>query len=350
MVKRKSDGTQTLDSQDFEAAYMALYRSGELQARARAAVEGLKDCRVCPRDCGVDRLAGKQATCKTGRYALVSSYFPHMGEEDPLRGWRGSGTIFFSMCNLRCVFCQNYDISQVKSGAETSPEQLARMMLELQQMGCHNINFVTPEHVVPQVLEALAPAVERGLRLPIVYNTSAYDSLESLRLLDGVVDIYMPDFKIWDERLSLRYLKAKDYPAAARAALKEMHRQVGALKMDERGLARRGVLVRHLVMPGDVAGTASIMHFLAEELSPDTYVNIMAQYHPAGKVAGDKYLEISRRPSGQEVDQAYAAARAADNRRRRAPPWLPRQRRSILARHRRSSHRRRQTSPDNWCG
>jgi len=311
MGQRKTNGAQTLEGRDFEAAYMALYRSGELQARARAAVEGLKDCRVCPRDCGVDRLAGKQATCKTGRYALVSSYFPHMGEEDPLRGWRGSGTIFFSMCNLRCVFCQNYDISQVRSGSETMPEQLARMMLKLQQMGCHNINFVTPEHVVPQVLEALAPAVERGLRLPIVYNTSAYDSLESLRLLDGVVDIYMPDFKIWDERLSLRYLKAKDYPAAARAALKEMHRQVGALKMDERGLARRGVLVRHLVMPGDVAGTASTMHFLAEELSPDTYVNIMAQYHPAGKVAGDKYLEIGRRPSGSEMDQAYAAARAA---------------------------------------
>ncbi|UCG23999.1 MAG: radical SAM protein [Chloroflexota bacterium] len=311
MRERKSNEAKTIDNQAFEAAYMTLYRSGDLQARARAAVEELQDCHVCPRDCGVDRLAGKQATCKTGRYAIVSSYFPHMGEEDPLRGWRGSGTIFFSMCNLRCVFCQNFDISQVKSGAETSPEQLARMMLQLQQMGCHNINFVTPEHVVPQVLEALVPAVERGLRLPIVYNTSAYDSLESLRFLDGVVDIYMPDFKIWDERHSLRYLKAKDYPAAARAALKEMHRQVGVLKMDERGLAKRGVLVRHLVMPGDVAGTASIMGFLAEELSPDTYVNIMAQYHPAGKVAGDKYKEIDRRTSGQEMEQAYAAAQAA---------------------------------------
>lgn len=307
----KANGAQTLNSHDFEAAYMALYHSGELQARVLAAVEGLKDCRVCPRDCGVDRMAGKQATCKTGRFAIVSSYFPHMGEEDPLRGWRGSGTIFFSMCNLRCVFCQNFDISQVKSGSQTSPERLARMMLELQQMGCHNINFVTPEHVVPQVLEALVPAIDQGLRLPVVYNTSAYDSLESLRLLDGVVDIYMPDFKIWDERLSLRYLKAKDYPAAARTALKEMHRQVGVLKMDEHGLAKRGVLVRHLVMPGDVAGTRSIMRFLAEELSPDTYVNIMAQYHPAGKVTGDKYPEIGRRTRGREMDQAYAAAQAA---------------------------------------
>jgi putative pyruvate formate lyase activating enzyme len=311
MARGRSKEVQNLDSRTFEAAYMALYRSGELQARAEAAVAGLAHCNACPRECGVDRLANKTATCKTGRYAIVSSYFPHMGEEDPLRGWRGSGTIFFSMCNLRCVFCQNFDISQVRSGAESSPERLASMMLELQHLGCHNINFVTPEHVVPQVLEALVVAAGAGLRLPIVYNTSAYDALESLRWLDGVVDIYMPDFKMWDERLSLRYLKARDYPAAARAALKEMHRQVGVLKLDEQGLARRGVLVRHLVMPGDVAGTAAIMRFLAEELSPDTYVNIMAQYHPAGKVRGDRYPEINRRPTGQEMDQGYASARAA---------------------------------------
>jgi putative pyruvate formate lyase activating enzyme len=311
MGKRTSETFRTVNSRDFEAAYMDLYRSGELQERAEAAVAGLAQCTVCPRDCGVDRLADETATCKTGRQAIVSSYFPHMGEEDPLRGWRGSGTIFFSMCNLRCVFCQNYDISQVRSGAEVSSEQLAVMMLELQHLGCHNINFVTPEHVVPQVLEALLVAVEAGLRLPIVYNTSAYDSLESLRWLDGVIDIYMPDFKLWDERLSLRYLKARDYPAAARAALKEMHRQVGVLKMDKNGLAKRGVLVRHLVMPADAAGTEAIMRFLAEELSPDTYVNIMAQYHPAGKVRGGKYAEIDRRPTGREMDQAYAAARAA---------------------------------------
>jgi putative pyruvate formate lyase activating enzyme len=209
------------------------------------------------------------------------------------------------------VFCQNYDISQVRSGLESSPAQLATMMLELQDSGCHNINYVTPEHVVPQVLESLLIAVEAGLRLPIVYNTSAYDSLESLRLLDGIVDIYMPDFKMWDERLSLRYLKARDYPAAARAALREMHRQVGVLKMDEFGLAKRGLLVRHLVMPGGVIGTASIMRFLAEELSPDTYVNIMAQYHPAAKVGSGKYGEIDRRPTRQEMEQAYAAARSA---------------------------------------
>ncbi|HIP70290.1 MAG TPA: radical SAM protein, partial [Anaerolineae bacterium] len=300
-----------LPSQTFAPAYMALHRRGELQRRADTAVAQLQSCHVCPRDCGVDRLAGETAVCKIGRYAWVSSYFPHFGEEDCLRGWRGSGTIFFAMCNLRCVFCQNYDISQCKTGAEATPLRLAEMMLELQEMGCHNINFVTPEHVVPQILEALPIAVEAGLRLPLVYNTSAYDSLESLHLLDGIVDIYMPDFKMWDKKLSLRYLKAKDYPAAAREALREMHRQVGVLKLDERGLARRGVLVRHLVMPGDVAGTAAIMRFLAEELSPDTYVNIMDQYYPAAKVTNGRYPEINRRITRLEYEQALQAVREA---------------------------------------
>ncbi|NKQ35098.1 MAG: radical SAM protein [Chloroflexi bacterium] len=300
-----------LPSQTFAPAYMTLHRRGELQRRADTAVAQLQSCHVCPRDCGVDRLAGETAVCKIDRYAWVSSYFPHFGEEDCLRGWRGSGTIFFAMCNLRCVFCQNYDISQFKTGAEATPLRLAEMMLELQEMGCHNINFVTPEHVVPQILEALPIAVEAGLRLPLVYNTSAYDSLESLHLLDGIVDIYMPDFKMWDEKLSLRYLKAKDYPAAARQALREMQRQVGVLKLDERGLALRGVMVRHLVMPDDVAGTAAIMRFLAEELSPDTYVNIMAQYYPAAKVANGRYPEINRRITHQEYEQALQAAREA---------------------------------------
>ncbi|MFQ5577661.1 MAG: radical SAM protein, partial [Anaerolineae bacterium] len=282
----------TLRAADFEPAYLALHRRGELLRRAKEAVAGLHACRVCPRNCNVNRLADKTAACKTGRYAQVSSYFPHLGEEDCLRGWRGSGTIFFNMCNLRCVFCQNFDISQAQKGPEVAPEGLAAMMLELQAMECHNINFVTPEHVVPQLLEALVIAVEAGLRLPIVYNTSAYDSLESLRLLDGVVDIYMPDFKLWDPTLSLRYLKAKDYPQAARAALKEMHRQVGPLTFDERGLAKRGVLVRHLVMPGLPEETRRVLHFLAKALAPDTYVNVMAQYRPAGKVSTRKYPEI----------------------------------------------------------
>jgi putative pyruvate formate lyase activating enzyme len=235
------------------AAYLDL-GSAELHERASKAVAGLADCTACPRDCRVNRLEEKWAACKTGRYAIVSSCFPHMGEEDCLRGWNGSGTIFFSHCNLRCVFCQNFDISQaVRPGPARSgspPQDIAAMMLSLQQLGCHNVNFVTPEHVVPQVLEAIAIAADAGLTLPIVYNTSAYDSMESLELLDGVVDIYMPDFKLWSPELSRDYLKAEDYPEAARSAIAEMHRQVGFLKIDADGLATRGVLIRHLVMPG----------------------------------------------------------------------------------------------------
>lgn len=301
-----------LPAEDFEPAYMALYRSGELQQRAAQAVQSLAACRMCPRDCDVNRLEDKTAACYTGRYAWVASYFPHMGEEDPLRGWKGSGTIFFSWCNLRCVFCQNDDISQRMAGDEATPEYLAAMMIELQLAGCHNINFVTPEHVVPQVLEALPIAIEAGLHVPIVYNTSAYDSLESLRLLDGVVDIYMPDFKIWGEESALKYLLAKDYPAVTRAAIQEMHRQVGVLKMDERGIAKRGVLVRHLLMPGDVAGTPEIMRFLAEELSPDTYVNLMTQYRPAARVTQlkfkEKYADINRIITMGEYEIARHAA------------------------------------------
>jgi putative pyruvate formate lyase activating enzyme len=251
------------------------------------------------------------ATCKTGRYAQVCSHFAHLGEEDCLRGWRGSGTIFFNMCNLRCVFCQNYDISQMSGGQEVGPVELAAMMLELQEAGCHNINFVTPEHVVPQLLEGLVVAVEAGLQLPLVYNTSAYDSMESLRLLDGVVDIYMPDFKFFTAGASLRYLKAKDYGEVARQVIKEMNRQVGPLKVDERGIARRGVLVRHLVMPGLPDETRQIFNFLANEVAPDTYVNVMAQYHPAWKVSSEKYAEINQPLSTAEYNEAMLFAEAA---------------------------------------
>ena len=296
----------------FEPSYLALHRSGELRRRANLAVEELSACYACPRDCGVDRLADKTATCKTGRYARVASYFPHRGEEDCLRGSRGSGTIFFGWCNLRCVFCQNFDISQQPAGDEAPPERLAEMMLELQVQGCHNINFVTPEHVVPQILEALPLAVEAGLRLPLVYNTSGYDALGSLRLLDGVIDIYMPDFKMWDPALSLKYLKAKDYPEAARRAIREMYRQVGDLVFDGHGLARRGLLVRHLVMPGGVAGSAEILRFLAEEISATTYVNVMDQYYPAGKVVRDpKYDDIARATDPTEYKTAVDLARQA---------------------------------------
>ncbi len=300
-----------IDSEFFAPAYLALYRRGELQKRVKRALAGLKECHVCPRLCGVDRLADKTAVCKSGRYARVASHFPHFGEEDCLRGWKGSGTIFFAWCNLRCVFCQNFDVSQEGQGRVVSPEELAQMMLQLQAEGCHNINFVTPEHVVPQILEALPLAIEHGLHLPIVYNTSAYDSLESLQLLDGIVDIYMPDFKLWDAKLSLQFLKAKDYPQAARQALQEMHRQVGPLQLDENGLAKRGVLVRHLVMPGQLAETKAIMNFLASHLSPNTYVNIMGQYYPAGKVAKGKYEAINRQLFPREFQQAYELAAEA---------------------------------------
>ncbi len=289
-----------INSEDFEPAYMKLFRTGELYRRSRAGLQHLKSCKVCPRDCEVDRLNNEWALCKTGRYAWVSSHFPHFGEEDCLRGWNGSGTIFFSMCNLKCVFCQNFEISQDRDGVEARPETLAQMMLELQEKGCHNINFVTPEHVVPQILEALPLAVQMGLRLPLVYNTGAYDSLESIRLMDGVVDIYMPDFKYWDEELSAKYLKAKKYPRAAKAAIQEMQRQVGDLLFDEKGLAKRGVLARHLVMPGNAEDSRKVMRFLAHEVSPHTYINIMDQYRPAWKVTENRYREINRRTTSEE--------------------------------------------------
>lgn len=300
----------------FEPAYLSLSR-GELRARVDAAVEELRACRACPRDCGIDRLAGETKVCNTGRHAIVASAFAHFGEEDCLRGTRGSGTIFFSMCNLRCVFCQNWDISQRREGRELDADGLAGVMLELQAAGCHNINFVTPEHVAPQVVEAIAAAVPRGLRVPVVYNTSAYDALASLRLLDGLVDIYMPDFKFWSKESAMRLAKAKDYPERARAAIAEMHRQVGVLLLGRDGLARRGVLVRHLVMPGQTAEAAAIFQWLARELSPDTYVNIMGQYHPdyeVGQIAKDgapRYAAINRATTQADVRAAYAAARDA---------------------------------------
>ncbi|MDX1579014.1 MAG: radical SAM protein [Gemmatimonadota bacterium] len=300
-----------------------------LRERARRAVATLADCRACPRDCGVDRLRDRWAACKTGRHALVGSWFAHFGEEDCLRGWNGSGTIFFSHCNLRCVFCQNWDISQGIKPNEappgSRPEEIASMMLGLQARGCHNINFVTPEHVVPQVVEAVAEAVERGLELPIVYNTSAYDAIESLRHMEGIADIYMPDFKYWSVGKSRTYLKAEDYPKAARAAILEMHRQVGDLVVDANGLARRGLLVRHLVMPGELEETRSILTWIAEALGPDTYVNLMDQYYPAGAVTADRYPELGRSLDPEEFAAARSMARDLGLRRldRREPLRAP---------------------------
>jgi putative pyruvate formate lyase activating enzyme len=305
----------TVDS--FEPAYLRLAREGGLEARVAAALAELADCRACPRNCGVNRLNDETRACHTGRHAIVGSAFPHFGEEDCLRGWMGSGTIFFSLCNLRCAFCQNWDISQKREGRESTAQEIAALMIALQDRGCHNINFVTPEHVAPQVIEAIAAAVPLGLRVPIVYNTSAYDALSSLRLLDGLIDIYMPDFKFWSPETSLALARARDYPERAREAILEMHRQVGPLKLGRDGLARRGVLVRHLVMPGQQSEAAAIFEWLAREVSPDTYVNVMAQYRPeyqVGQIAANgtvKYSQINRPTTADEVAAALAAARRA---------------------------------------
>mgnify|MGYP005839788597 CR=1 FL=1 len=305
----------------FEPAYLLPARRGGLRETATAAVEALRSCRCCPRRCEVNRFANEALFCRTGRHARISSAGPHYGEEECLRGRGGSGTIFFSMCNLRCVFCQNHDISQQAAGEEMTAKEIASLALDLQRRGCHNINFVTPEHVVPQVIEAIAEAVDGGLRLPIVYNTSAYDSLDSLRRLDGLIDLYMPDFKLWTPRRARAYLKAGDYPDRAREAIAEMHRQVGDLRFGPDGVARRGLLVRHLVMPGLLDEATAIFRWLAESVSRDTFVNIMAQYHPAHEVgrparsgrsgARVDYPEIDRCPRPDEIEAAYGAARSA---------------------------------------
>jgi putative pyruvate formate lyase activating enzyme len=298
-------------SGEFSPAYLRLERR-QLYERALRAVASLGDCRSCPRNCGVDRLRDRWSACKTGRHAVVTSAFRHFGEEDCLRGSRGSGTIFFGHCNLRCVFCQNFDISQglpAGRGGGSGAEEIAAVMLELQRLGCHNINFVTPEHVVPQVLEALVEAVEGGLNLPLVYNTSAYDAEESLELLDGIVDIYMPDFKVWSRERGKRWLKAGDYADVARRAILAMHRQVGPLQLDPAGVARRGLLIRHLVMPGCFDETREILSWIVKELGPDTYVNLMDQYRPAGKVGGGRYAELDRRLRPGEFARARRFAR-----------------------------------------
>ena len=297
---------------DFEPGYMSALREGLLEGKRAAARRELADCRACPRDCGVNRLRDERGICHTGRHAYVASAFPHLGEEACLRGWRGSGTIFFSYCNLKCVFCQNWDISSKGAGRENTAAEIAGLMLQLQDAQCHNINFVTPEHVAPQVVEAIAAAIHRGLNVPIVYNTSAYDGIASLRLMEGLIDIYMPDFKVWKPETARRLLRAADYPAAAQAALSEMHRQVGVLRFGRDGLARRGVLVRHLVMPGLLDESAAIFRWLHDELSPDTYINIMGQYRPDHRVRQNaRYADVDRRLHRDEIMAAFEAARNA---------------------------------------
>lgn len=295
-----------------EPSCLGLHRSGELARRAALARQHQQACDLCGHGCGIDRATGS-GVCRTGQMARLASAGPHHGEEDPLRGWRGSGTLFFGGCNLHCVYCQNHDISQRPAGPEVGAETLAAAMLGLQAAGCHNLNLVSPSHVVAEILEALVVAVARGLRLPLVYNTGGFDSPAALALLDGVVDIYMPDVKYADPAVARRYSRAADYVRVNRAALREMHRQVGDLELDPDGLAVRGLLVRHLVLPGGLAGTAEVVRFLAEEISRNTYLNLMAQYRPAYRAR--EYPPLNRPLSAAEYAEALALARAAGLRR-----------------------------------
>lgn len=303
----------------FEPSYLKLISSGELEHRLKALYARLSPCRLCPNECGVDRLSGEKGLCQVGDKPMVSSYGPHFGEERPLVGFGGSGTIFFTYCNMACVYCQNWEISHLGEGEEISVRDLARIMLLLQARGCHNLNLVTPTHQVPFIVEALKLAAEEGLRLPLVYNCGGYESVETLRLLEGIVDIYMPDFKYADEAVAAKLSKVKGYPQKAKEALKEMHRQVGDLVLEE-GLAVRGLLVRHLVLPGDLSGTKEVLTFIAREISPHTYVNLMDQYHPCGEAR--KYPPLDRVLFREEYEKALKWAREVgltrlDNRRSR---------------------------------
>lgn len=281
----------------------------ELTKRIKSSVAMLEECVVCAQQCRVNRLAGEMGICRGGRRAAVSSYGPHFGEEAPLVGARGSGTIFFTYCNLSCEFCQNCDISQEGQGEELSPDDLADIMLAMQNRGCHNVNLVTPSHFVPQILEALKIAIGKGLNIPLVYNTGGYDSLNTLDLLEGIIDIYMPDIKFGDDDNGRKYSGATGYFSVARQAVKKMHQQVGDLVLDDRGVATRGLLVRHLVLPGELAGTSEVMEFLVSEISENTFVNIMDQYYPAFKAF--EYPELGRRITRKEYSKAIEIASRA---------------------------------------
>lgn len=292
-----------------QPSYIKLFESGELKERSKTAAEMLKTCNLCPHLCGINRAQGEKGFCRAGEFVIVDSVCPHFGEEDVLVGKRGSGTIFFGFCNLKCVFCQNYELSQQGQGYEVTVEELAKAMLQLQDIGCHNINFVSPTHFAAQIIQAVEIAADKGLKLPLVYNSGGFDSMETLELLDGIIDIYMPDIKFIDEDPAVKYLRVKGYPEAVKKSIEEMHRQVGDLKINNKGLAYRGLLVRHLVMPGGLAGTEEIMRFLAEEISKHTYVNILRQYHPS-HLAG-QFPELNRRITRQEFAQAVQLARDA---------------------------------------
>ncbi|MCX7944618.1 MAG: radical SAM protein [Deltaproteobacteria bacterium] len=289
------ENINSANAKDFEPAYIKLHKSGELRRRAEELLKSLKECRLCPRDCGVDRRSGKVGVCRAPYDVFISSFHPHFGEEPPLVGSYGSGTIFFTHCSLRCVFCINYEISHLGEGYKISFEELAKAMLILQkQKGCHNINVVTPTHYMPHILMALDIAASKGLSIPIVYNTCGWEKVEILKYLDGVVDIYLPDFKYYNSEMSNKYSAgAADYPDVTKKAILEMHRQVGVLKMNHRGIAQRGLMIRHLVMPNNVSGSKDVLRWISENLPKDTYINIMSQYTPLFKAKD--YPEINRR-------------------------------------------------------
>jgi putative pyruvate formate lyase activating enzyme len=291
----------------FIPSYISLYEKRELTHRIELLKEFLKECRLCPRQCRVNRLNGEVGYCKAPSELMVSSAFPHFGEEPPLVGYRGSGTIFLTHCNLRCVFCQNYDISHFGRGARITSSEMAQAMVTLQKLGCHNINFVTPTHYAPQIVASLPEAIEMGLRLPIVYNCSGYEAVEVIQILEGVVDIYMPDAKYMDERFSKQFSNAPNYPEILKKVLKEMHRQVGDLKTNSKGIAEKGLLIRHLVMPNGVASSEVVLKFIAVEISLHSYVNIMDQYRP--EYCAYDHPEISRRITHKEYLEAVQIAR-----------------------------------------
>lgn len=281
----------------------------ELDLRIKKLFKILEDCEICPRKCHVNRLKDEKGFCKLGHGPVVSAHHPHFGEESPLVGQKGSGTIFFTSCNLACVYCQNYEISQLRIGKEISFERLAEMMISLQNKGCHNINLVTPTPQVPAILKALSIAIEQGLKLPLVYNTSAYDSVEVLKSLNGIVDIYMPDAKYSDDKIALRYSNAENYFKIMKKAIKEMHKQVGDLILNENGIAIRGLLIRHLVLPNNLAGTRKIIEFIVKEISPNTFLNVMEQYYPHFKAF--QYPELSKRISDEEYKGVISLAKKA---------------------------------------
>ena len=288
--------------------YINLYKTGKLQKRIILLNDMLKKCELCPRRCQVNRLQGELGFCRAGEQLMISSASPHFGEEAPLVGNRGSGTIFLTHCNLRCIFCQNYDISHQGNGEIVSSEQLARYMHALQERGCHNINFVTPTHYLPQIMAALPYAIDLGLHVPLVYNCGGYESLEVIKLLDGIIDIYMPDVKFADRRVANKYTQTPDYPEVVKDILQEMHRQVGDLYINEEGIAERGLLIRHLVMPHGLAGTREIMHFIASKISSGSYLNIMNQYRPEYKSCN--FPELNRGISSREYREAITCAQA----------------------------------------